>query len=1550
MFVKLLTLWVVLATTTAFIPDEGVVRRYEVEGLAGESVHLPCEVDKASCGNFHNIKWYKGVERVFIFSDMANVRRAEGPLLDRTHFHYAANGTDSSLQIFPLRTEDEGMYKCEITYLAVRDSCSVVQFVNLTTYALPTYQRLSFEDGSPIDNGTEIGPFDEDTTLTLVCESGGGKPVAKVTWWNGSQALAGKYSETFDEDGSGLGRNVLQVSLTRDDLGSVFTCEAENAAMTSPFVASVTVDVNVPPLSMDVTGAEEAVLEGETVTLLCEVRGARPPATITWMNGTVPVEEAPTVVNVQEESVEIRLDDNTYKTQSQLTFEATRFENGQRFSYEATNSVLENRNEQPMKTEVALDVHYAPVVRVSPENITVNESMDILVFCQYDANPPELTHVYWYQDTSQVDVAGSPEKYGNGNVDHPSLLIKNSSASDMGDYTCRVANKIGSSEVINMASVSVQFRPQVHVFMEPSEPVSEEARLNVTLICDVVRANPEFLVRVRWYLDGELLKELPECYGNNSLYDRDSDLCGIDPSRLLLENVYRDFQGNYSCEGMNDAGWGARSNEAELVVHYPPGKATIAYRPPMAVKGISLELTCSVQDPGQPEATEFIWYRGAHRVPDETSATWIIDPVSLETEDEFTCIPVNSEGAGENATTSIDVLAAPVFIERLPPYYGALMNAEEVSLSCRVECSPLCAIEWFKEDVPLHNDTYYIIRTETIPPNPSSGDLESVRSFLTWRMNRWPEGVLDREQDNANYTCSSTPNVAGPAVSSRTYFRVEYPPEEIIVSDTFIQVVEGEVPPKIECRASSYPEATYVWFHGEEAVSSNAVLNTDYPIERNRAGEYMCVARNRHGEMSASTTFDVLFKPECKIDREDRGSGEDAEILLMCRASANPEDVVFRWRLLNETLTEHVTSKGLTSYLRLPATAESRGTYYCYVNNTVGESIPCEIDVTGVAGIIEKLGDDKIITISAIVAAVVVLVLIICVVIIVICRRQRQAGKFNGAGSLPDREKQGGRGTQPRPGAKGSPLLSDLERASPQHRVSFDSTATNAQDPEPSKTPTAGPKDNGVPSPPDEDKQTFYENLPFHGMQPPPNKQDAPDATLTAGGGSRPPSQLSQQASSGYGSTRSRKDVNLNQSCSEEGSKGKRHDVSFQQDVEDSSGGFSRLRRQNSESYGSMRSTSEKSAKSALARTAAYFSMRLPGAAKRKQRKKSQGEENHQMIDKQKPIKAVPSRDSTASTTPLKGSDDAAPPASSPEQQTTHFSTESKHSVTSQPTNSTVIVESSQTSKLTVVTRPFSRAESNNNSIYNESSPHPSVLRPARSTKVSHQEPSSDPRTGDVTGSTDTLPTPAPRNGGGGKQKHTYQNIPLPAKDKSKNGQPAQQDLSENRKTASYVSSQHQNPTPSSSSSSSSPSSYHYQPQYQQHYQRQPSLYKQYPSSSSINQSHPSYSSSRQPYSSSTYPHSSESQSHATSYPSTQSHPATSYPSSQSHPATSYLNTQSSYPSKSQSHLPKYAPGVVYADLALSRNGHPHSYRRDLNTEYAILQFNGPIVGQEIDV
>lgn len=90
------------------------------------------------------------------------------------------------------------------------------------------------------------------------------------------------------------------------------------------------------------------------------------------------------------------------------------------------------------------------------------------------------------------------------------------------------------------------------------------------MINQVVNGYPPVLLGVRWYLDGELLKELPDCPVNEtitafSMYDE--DLCDVDPSKLLLEYVGRSFQGNYSCEGMNAAGWGPSSDVVTLVIY-----------------------------------------------------------------------------------------------------------------------------------------------------------------------------------------------------------------------------------------------------------------------------------------------------------------------------------------------------------------------------------------------------------------------------------------------------------------------------------------------------------------------------------------------------------------------------------------------------------------------------------------------------------------------------------------------------------------------------------------------------------------------------------------------------------------------------------------------------------------------------------------------------------------------------------------------------------------------------------------------------------------------
>ncbi|KAK6619009.1 hypothetical protein RUM44_003391 [Polyplax serrata] len=87
--------------------------------------------------------------------------------------------------------------------------------------------------------------------------------------------------------------------------------------------------------------------------------------------------------------------DGTYETQSNLVFTASRYENGGVITCEAINSVMIDKDESSMKSTLTLEVQYPPIVTVSPMNITVNETTDILLYCSHEANPMELKSVKW---------------------------------------------------------------------------------------------------------------------------------------------------------------------------------------------------------------------------------------------------------------------------------------------------------------------------------------------------------------------------------------------------------------------------------------------------------------------------------------------------------------------------------------------------------------------------------------------------------------------------------------------------------------------------------------------------------------------------------------------------------------------------------------------------------------------------------------------------------------------------------------------------------------------------------------------------------------------------------------------------------------------------------------------------------------------------------------------------------------------------------------------------------------------------------------------------
>jgi len=49
--------------------------------------------------------------------------------------------------------------------------------------------------------------------------------------------------------------------------------------------------------------------------------------------------------------------------------------------------------------------------------------------------------------------------------------------------------------------------------------------------------------------------------------------------------------------------------------------------------------------------------------------------------------------------------APPAFLDGLPTYTGCMAEAENFSVTCRVECSPLCSLTWLKDGVQVREES-----------------------------------------------------------------------------------------------------------------------------------------------------------------------------------------------------------------------------------------------------------------------------------------------------------------------------------------------------------------------------------------------------------------------------------------------------------------------------------------------------------------------------------------------------------------------------------------------------------------------------------------------------------------------------------------------------------------------------------------------------------------------------------------------------------------------------------------------------------------------------
>ncbi|XP_020816464.1 hemicentin-1 isoform X13 [Drosophila serrata] len=559
-------------------------------------VVLQCPVNEDKCGKLHSLNWFKGDDRIAaMLLGENNATSVNKDFEERV----TVEQSPYRLVIKDLKISDEDIYLCDTTFFIPEETCDNfngyrIELRVLENIVPPTEVVILDAKGDRIENGSTVGPMQERQSLKATCTVRNTRPQPEVGWFRGNKRLT-TYSPTHDlNDGLYTSTLELDWTLSREDLAQDIECRVKSAAISNTIVTTFDVDLQVRPTGIEINGVKHHTVQGSKVVLTCDIHGARPAVNLTWYNST-------SIISPDEnELTEIRIkafekNDGTYHTQSELIFNATRFENDRVFRCEAENIVLQINREKPVSSALTLEVLYPPVVKVSPPNMITNTSEIVLLNCEYVANPASLIQVDWYRNDDLINV-NDTDHYQGGNSENVALVIKSTDKDDIGNYSCQLSNTIGKGIPEEKIYLDVQFVPSVEVQMIPGGPVKESDESNVTLYCNILDANPPVLTKVRWYANSTLLKELPDCEETRE------DLCHIDPSKLLLESIGRGFFYNYSCEGFNAAGWGPRSEDKELIVHYEPGPATLTHFPLVAVKKKSVIFSCSVDDPGYPDS------------------------------------------------------------------------------------------------------------------------------------------------------------------------------------------------------------------------------------------------------------------------------------------------------------------------------------------------------------------------------------------------------------------------------------------------------------------------------------------------------------------------------------------------------------------------------------------------------------------------------------------------------------------------------------------------------------------------------------------------------------------------------------------------------------------------------------------------------------------------------------------------------------------------------------------------------------------------------------
>lgn len=407
-------------------------------------------------------------------------------------------------------------------------------------------------------------------------------------------------------------------------------------------------------------------------------------------------------------------------------------------------------------------------------------------------------------------------------------------------------------------------------------------------------------------------------FSNVTRQDASTDFYYVCAATSFFRNEYK--LGNRVMLRVQESGVSASQNRHEPVQQYVSRRNEVAYR------GKQVELFCIF---GGTPLPQIVWSKDGELLQSTDRVTHgnygkslVIKHVKFNDAGTYSCEASNGVGSAKSSSINLEVLAAPYFTEE--PEIQNAAEDETIEFKCKASGVPEPKIEWVYNGKPISEAPQNIRRSV------------SSNKIIIERLTK---------KDTGNYGCNATNSLG--YVYKDVYVNVLALAPEITQPPRDEATVNGNTV-KLECRVFGAPRPEVTWVRNDRQLTGGRYLTQDNgdlvinDVQFNDAGQYVCSARNKFGEVEARASLIVKERTRITDAPEDLIIAAGTQANFRCNAVTDQSlDLTIAWLHNNQTIDFEAEPRFVRSSdysLTISRTTElDSGTYTCIASTELDD-------------------------------------------------------------------------------------------------------------------------------------------------------------------------------------------------------------------------------------------------------------------------------------------------------------------------------------------------------------------------------------------------------------------------------------------------------------------------------------------------------------------------------------------------------------------------------------------------------------------------------------